>query len=90
MSSEEIATKADIQRCKEEILSVLTEMQGIKLKSKKWLRSCEVQKMLGISASGLQNLRIKRLIPFSKLNGTLYYDEDAIQDALVKNVQGHS
>lgn len=45
---------------------------------KKWLRSAEVKKMLGISTGTLQNMRINGTIPFSKVNGTLFYDYEDI------------
>lgn len=45
---------------------------------KKWLRSSEVKKMLGISTGTLQNMRINGTIPFSKVNGTLFYDYEDI------------
>jgi hypothetical protein len=36
---------------------------------KKWLKSSEVKKMLGISPGTLQNLRINGMLPFTKIGG---------------------
>lgn len=48
----------------------------------KWLRSCDVRKMLSISDSTLQTMRINQTIPAYKLGATWYYREDEINEAL--------
>ena len=40
---------------------------------KEWLKSSDVRKMLGISHGTLQNLRIKRVLPYQKLGGIMFY-----------------
>jgi len=42
--------------------------------SKRWLKSYEVRKMLGISPGTLQTLRNNGKIPFTKIGGLTYYD----------------
>lgn len=80
----EFITKADLLEFKEEISESLTT--SIKeFKPKKWLRSKEVCKMLGISPGTLQNFRINGLIPHSKIGGTLFYDYDEIVKILNDN-----
>ena len=79
MNLNEIATKSDIQELKESILESLKQSSGSS-KPRKWLRSKDVEKMLSISSSGLQNMRIKGTIPFIKLDGTILYEyEDILQ-----------
>ena len=56
-------------------------------KSKRWLKSEEVQEMLSISPSILQNLRQSRKIPFTRLGGVYYYPEQGIIDELEKNLK---
>ena len=72
MNINEIATKADIIQ----ILNAISELQGnmkvIKLE-KKFLRSADVRKMLGISSGTLQRLRISNCLPAKKINGTWFY-----------------
>jgi hypothetical protein len=51
----------------------------------KWLRSKDVRKMLGISDSTLQTMRIKGTIPAYKLGPTWFYREDEILNALLGN-----
>lgn len=57
--------------------------------TKRWLKSHEVRKMLGISAGTLQTMRNNGKIPFSKVGGLTYYDAAQIDQVLAtskKNV----
>jgi Helix-turn-helix domain len=49
---------------------------------KKWLRSSEVRKMLGISTGTLQNFRINRLLPFVRINKLIYYKYEDVEKML--------
>ncbi len=51
----------------------------------KWLRSKDVRKMLGISDSTLQSMRIKGTIPAYKLGTTWFYQEEEILVTLLAN-----
>ncbi len=53
--------------------------------TKKWLKSPEVRKLLGISPGTLQNLRINGTLPYTRIGGILYYDYQEIQGILAKN-----
>ena len=83
----EIITKEDLWEFKAELLQdlkrVLKEQSG--QPSKKWLKSYEVRKLLGISPGTLQNLRINGTLPYTKIGGVLYYDYDDIQKMFQKN-----
>lgn len=82
-----IITTEDLQEFKMELLN------GIKLlldsrsaqTTKKWLKSPEVRKLLGISSGTLQNLRINGTLPFSKIGGVIYYDYGEILQMMEKN-----
>ena len=50
-----------------------------------WLRSQDVQELLSISAGTLHNLREKRILPYSKLEGVIFYDYDDIIEVLKRN-----
>ncbi|HVU55371.1 MAG TPA: helix-turn-helix domain-containing protein [Puia sp.] len=50
--------------------------------TKRWLKSHEVRKMLGISAGTLQSMRNNGKIPFSKVGGLTYYDAAQIDQVL--------
>ncbi len=51
----------------------------------KWLRSKDVRKMLGISDSTLQTMRIKGTIPAYKMDTMWFYREDEILAVLLIN-----
>lgn len=52
---------------------------------KKWLKSKEVTKLLNISPGTLQNLRINGTLCYTKIGGTIYYDNTAIEKLLTTN-----
>ena len=52
---------------------------------KKWLKSKEVTKLLNISPGTLQNLRINGTLTYTKIGGTIYYDNTAIEKLLMTN-----
>jgi Fic family protein len=45
---------------------------------KKWLKSAEVKKLLGISHGFLQSLRDSGVLPYTKIGGSIYYDYEDI------------
>jgi hypothetical protein len=83
----EIITTDDLREFKTELLTefrkMLKEYHG--QSSKKWLKSYEVKKMLGISPGTLQNMRINGTIPFTKMGGILFYDSEDIRKILEDN-----
>lgn len=79
-----VLTLEDLQDFKKELLQELktlfpTQNSG---SEKKWLKSKEVRTMLGISPGTLQTLRINGTIPYSKMGGVIYYDNEEIQRIL--------
>lgn len=83
----EIITREDLDKFRRELLEDIKKL----LKSssgqptKKWLKSFEVRKLLGISPGTLQNLRVNGTLPYTKVGGVLYYDQDDIQKMLQAN-----
>lgn len=45
---------------------------------KQWLRSSEVRKMLGNSSGTLQNFRVNRTLPYTKVGWIVFYRYDDI------------
>jgi hypothetical protein len=82
-----VLTIEDLQEFKNELLQELKALVPSNLNgnSKKWLKSTEVRKLLGISPGTLQNLRINGTLPYTKMGGVIYYDHDEIQRILVAN-----
>ncbi|UCS92281.1 helix-turn-helix domain-containing protein [Echinicola marina] len=83
----EVITTDDLREFKIELLEdlkrLLKEPSG--QPSKKWLKSYEVRKLLGISPGTLQNLRVNGTLPFTKIGGVIYYDYTDIQSMLQSN-----
>lgn len=85
MNKDELITKADLEELKSEIKDVIISLIDDKLSKNKWLKSDEVQKILGISYSTLKNLRLKGVLPHSKIGGSIYYNYSDIIDVLEQN-----
>ena len=60
----------------QEIKKLLSNNSGAT--DKKFLRSFEVKKMLGISTGTLQNLRVNGTLPYTKVGGIMFYDQKEI------------
>ena len=84
MNKNNLVTVQDLQELKAEIISEIKLIIGNSTTKKDWLRSSEVMEMLSISSGTLQNLRINRDIPFTKMGGTLYYETSEVVKALNK------
>jgi len=82
----EILTKADLYEFRKSLLEDLREILKEKNEqSKKWLKSTEIRKLLNISPTTLQNLRINGTLTYTKIGGTIYYDNNDIEKLLNKN-----
>ncbi|RIH67112.1 DNA-binding protein [Mariniphaga sediminis] len=85
----EIVTTDDLREFKIELLKEIRQLFAVNRgqPSKKWLKSCEVRKLLGISPGTLQNLRVNGTLPFSKIGGVIFYDYEDIQKMMGENQQ---
>ena len=89
---EQLITVDDLEQFK---LDLLTEFKAL-LKGngtqsgKKWLKTDEVRKMLGISAGKLLTLRINGTLPYTKIGGVIYYDQEDIQQMFISKKFQHS
>jgi hypothetical protein len=83
MMTNELLTREDLQHFRTQLISELKEvLQQSKQSTKQWLKSSEVRKMLGISHGTLQNLRITRSLPYTKLGGIMFYRQEDIEKIL--------
>ena len=82
-----IITTEDLHEFKMELLDDIKQLLQSQSghTSKKWLKSPEVKELLGISSGTLQNLRINRTLPYTKVGGVLYYDYEEIMNVMEKN-----
>jgi hypothetical protein len=83
----EIITREDLNKFRRELLEDFKKLlkNNSGQPTKKWLKSFEVRKLLGISPGTLQNLRVNGTLPFTKVGGVLYYDQEDIQKMLQAN-----
>ena len=79
-----IVTTEDLEHFKEELIKSITEvlLKYEHISLNKWIKSKEVMDKLGISPGTLQNMRNNKTIPWTKLEGNLYYDEEKINKIL--------
>ena len=81
----EIITREDLNEFRSLLLNDLKEIiQSNPQKTKQWLKSNEVRKLLNISSSTLQNLRINGTLSYTKIGGINYYKYDEIVKMLEK------
>jgi hypothetical protein len=76
----QLVTIGDLETFKLEMVSAIAQMlsKSNMPKAKKWLKSAEVRKLIGISPGKLQTIRDSGLLPFTKIGGNIYYDQDDI------------
>ena len=83
----QIITTDDLREFKVELFCELRKMflEHHGQPAKKWLKSYEIRKLLGISPGTLQNLRVNGQLPFSKIGGVLFYDFEDVRKMLEPN-----
>lgn len=85
-----ILTTDDLREFK---LDLLQEVKNLLLTSntpkfnltKRFLKTSEVLELLDLSPTSLQNLRNARVLPYSKINGTIFYDWNDIVQLIESN-----
>lgn len=84
-----VVTMDELQVFKQELLEEFRNMiKGLPDRPKQLLRNADVRKLLGISATTLQTLRINGTLPYSKIGGTLYYDYNEVMRVFESNKKG--
>ena len=89
-----IITSEDLEQFKWEFLELIKEHIDMRLgkvpivfEERQWLKSHQVQRMLGISPGTLQTLRINGTIPYTKVGGIIFYDKKDIQQIMEENMR---
>lgn len=85
-----IITTEDLEEFRTTLLNEIRELLVThgKVGIDHWIKSGQVMNKLEISPGTLQNFRINGTIPFSKLGGIIYYDEEKINEILENNEIG--
>ena len=86
----EILTKDDLEKFKSELFNELGELLGNSQTpseesgqiKKRWYKSHEVERLLKISTTKLQNMRIQGIMPYHKIGNTLFYDINDVNKAI--------
>lgn len=89
-----IITPDDLEQFKWELLDQIKELLDKKVdkpvppeQKRVWIKSHQVQRMLGISPGTLQNLRINGTLPYTKVGGVLFYNKEDIEKILENNMR---
>jgi len=84
---EQILTVGDLADFREDLLSEINRMfkEHNGEPGKKWLKSSEIKKLLGISHGFLQQLRDSGTLPFIKIGGSIYYEVEDIQKMMLSH-----
>lgn len=82
-----IVTTEELEEFRIKLLTEIKEllMSNGRIGIDHWIKSGQVMSKLEISPETLQNFRINGTIPFSKLGGIIYYDEEKINEILESN-----
>ncbi len=82
-----IITTEDLEEFRIKLLNEIKELlvSSGRVGVDHWIKSGQVMNKLEISPGTLQNFRINGTIPFSKLGGIIYYDEEKINEILENN-----
>lgn len=78
---DQLVTIGDLEQLKTELAEIMKQLlkSGNPITQKPWLKSHEVQKLLGISAGKLLFLRANGVIPFTRIGNVIYYRLEDIQ-----------
>lgn len=82
-----IITTDDLREFKIELFNEIRQLLGQRpeTNSREYLKSSEVSKLLNISLSKLQHLRVSKVLPYTRIGATIYYKRDDIQQLLESN-----
>jgi hypothetical protein len=86
---DQILTVGDLEIFKNDLIEEFKRLLNDRTSAsvKKWLKSSEVKKLLGISTGTLHNLRINGSLSYSKVGGIIFYDYNEIAKLLKDNEQ---
>ena len=83
-----IITTDDLREFKTELIEQLKELirsNQEPARKKRFLKTSELQEALGLSPSTIHQLRIMRILPYTKINGVIFYDWEDIVVMMQKN-----
>ena len=83
----DIVTKDELETFRMQLLNDLKELLSLPTAKheKPWLKSAEVRKLLNLSPSTLQKLRIKGILRYTRVGTILYYKYEDIVKIMENN-----
>lgn len=86
---DQLLTVGDLEAFKNDLIHEIKNLlrETTSTPAKKWLKSTEVKKLLGISTGTLQNLRMNGSLSYSKVGGIIFYDYAEIVKLIESNEQ---
>jgi hypothetical protein len=89
LNRDQLLTVGDLEAFRIQLLNEIKNLfkETSSAPAKKWLKSSEVKKLLGISTGTLQNLRVNGTLTFSKVGGIIFYDYADIVKLIESNGQ---
>ena len=74
----QLVTIEDLETFKAEMIAAITGIlrEKVKRPEKKWLKSSAARKLIGVSPGKLQAIRESGMLPYTKIGGNIYYDQD--------------
>jgi hypothetical protein len=80
----QLVTLEDLQRFRIELLIEIKKLlkEHTVKAEKKWMKTKDIRKFLGVSQGTLQTLRVNGSLPYTKIGGVYYYDFDDVQAML--------
>lgn len=88
----QVLTTEDLQEFKTELLNDIKELlkTNSSAATKKYLKAIELKKILNISPTTLQTLRVNGILPYSKVGGIIFYDIDDVNKVMKENKLHHT
>lgn len=85
INRDQLVTVGDLELFRKSLIDELKQLiSSSSTSDKKWLRSAEVRKLLSISAGTLQNFRINRLLPFSRIGKLVFYKYEDVEKLIAQ------
>ncbi|UOE51362.1 helix-turn-helix domain-containing protein [Mucilaginibacter sp. SMC90] len=90
MNPKQLVTLEDLTNFKAELFTEIGRLikTGKGQPEKKWLKTREVRKLLGVSPGKLQTMRKSGVLTYMRIGGSLYYDQEDIDKMFEKNKIG--
>lgn len=82
----ELVTLNDLNKLKEDIIKEIKSCIKSSETEDTWLKTSEVKKVLGCSEGTIINLRSSGLLPYSKIQGTIYIRKSDLNKLLTSHI----